>query len=263
MVISVANTNISESSINEFFHNTEIYVLELCHEYELDLMKSKALNEADEGGEDKTKDSKFAKFIATIKLKIEELARKVTDTVRKIILKAVSTKYNKNTADTIDKNSEVFDIYGLENYIENKKEFKFYNIIKFGKKEISNCKTVEDFMKAFENKRTEINLGNGIITSLSKYDEIIFGSGDNPELSKYIEDIKKDALNQINLDVKNKNISKEESIKHVRTVMNWYTASLKAAIFNTKAFINIYKEYAVYLKAQSDEAKNIGADDED
>ena len=261
MVISITDTNISESSINDLFHRAEISVLELCHEYELDLMRSKALNESD--GDSEEKNSKFATFIATIKLKIEELARKVTDTVRKIILKAVSTKYNKNMADIIDKNSEVFDIDGLENYIENKKEFKFYNIIKFGKKEISNCKTVEDFMKAFENKRTEINFGNGIITSLSKYEEITFSSGDNPGLSKYIEDIKKDALNQINIDVKNKNISKEESIKHVRTVMNWYTASLKAAIFNTKAFINIYKEYAVYLKAQSDEAKNIGADDED
>ena len=36
MVISVTSTNISESSINDFFHITEIAVLELCNQAELD-----------------------------------------------------------------------------------------------------------------------------------------------------------------------------------------------------------------------------------
>lgn len=207
MVISITDTNISESSINDLFHRAEISVLELCHEYELDLMRSKALNEAD--GDSEEKNSKFATFISSIKLKIEELARKVTDTVRNIILKNTFSKYTKTMTDTRDENIEVFDIDGLEYYIENKKDFKFYNIINFGESKISNCETVEDFMKAFENSR--MDLGHGIGT-LSKYIETLYNSGSNTKLSKYIKDIKKDTLKQIDIDIKTKILAKKNQL---------------------------------------------------
>lgn len=253
MVISVVNTNISsESSINDLFHKAEISVLELCHEYELDTVRSRALNEA-ESSEDKTKDSKFAKFIATIKLKIEELARKVTDTVRKIILGASTVKYAKAMAKFVKKNNMA--ALGLEKYVENKRDFKFYNILKLESSEVSDCETVEDFMKAFENYRTETDAGR-----ISKYADIML-AGPNPNVFKYIGNKKKEVLKQINDDVKNKSISKEESIKKIKITMNWYTASLKSMIFNVKTLIKTIKEYAAYLKKNPDEAKNIGAED--
>ena len=253
MIISITNTNISESSINDLFHKAEISVLELCHEYELDIVRGRALNEADEGSEDKEKDSKFAKFIATIKLKIEELARKVTDTVRKIILGASTVKYAKAMAKFVKKNNMA--ALGLEKYVNNV-DFKFYNILKLESSEVSDCETVEDFMKAFENYRTKTVDGSPI----SKYADIML-SGPSPAVFKYIGNKKKEVLKQINDDVKNKSISKEESIKKIKITMNWYTASLKSMIFNVKTLIKAIKEYAAYLKKNPDEAKNIGAED--
>ena len=127
MVISVANTDISESSINDLFHKAEISVLELCHEYELDIVRGRALNEADEGGEDKTKDSKFAKFIATIKLKIEELARKVTDTVRKQMVKIAGAKTIHAIKNLKKKNNDV-NMDSIDKFIKDKKaDAEFYN----------------------------------------------------------------------------------------------------------------------------------------
>lgn len=253
MVISVTSTNISESSINDFFHNTEIAVLELCNQAELDAVRSSFLNEADEGGEDKEKDSKFAKFIATIKLKIEELARKVTDTVRKIILGASTVKYTKAMAKFVKKNNMA--ALGLEKYVENKSDFKFYNILKLESSEVSDCETVEDFMKAFENYRTETEAGR-----ISKYADIML-AGPNPNVFKYIGDKKKEVLKQINDDAKNKSISKEESIKKIKITMNWYTASLKSMIFNVKTLIKVTKEYIAYLKKNPDETKKFGVED--
>ena len=250
MVISVSNS-ISESSINDFFHNTEIAVLELCNQAELDAVRSSFLNEADEGGEEKN--SKFAKFITAIKLKIEQLARKVTDTVRKIILGASTVKYTKAMAKFVKKNNMA--ALGLEKYVNNV-DFKFYNILKLGSSEVSDCETVEDFMKAFENYRTKTVAGSPI----SKYADIML-SGPSPAVFKYIGNKKKEVLKQINDDVKNKSISKEESIKKIKITMNWYTASLKSMIFNVKTLIKAIKEYAAYLKKNPDEAKNIGAED--
>ena len=247
MVISI--TNISESSINDFFHNTEIAVLELCHEYELDLV-SRALNEADEGSEDKAKDSKFVKFIESIKLKIEQIARKVTDTVRKIILGASTAKYILVMAKLIKKNKMA--ALGLKKYIENKSDFNFYVITELDNPEISDCETVEDFMKAFEN-----NDMDGVD---GKFEAALL-NGANIEIIKEINNMKKETLKMINIDAKNKSISKEESIKKIKITMNWYTASFKSMIFNIKTLIKVTKEYIAYLKKNPDEAKNIGAED--
>ena len=252
MVISVVNTNISESSINDLFHKAEISVLELCHEYELDIVRSRALNEADEGGEDKTKDSKFAKFIESIKLKIEQITRKVTDTVRKIILGASTAKLMIVMAKLIKKNEMV--ARGLEKYVENKSDFKFYTIAELGNPEISDCETVEDFMKAFENRGIDY-------VDNSKFETLLLNSGANIALIKTINNMKKKTLKLINIDAKNKSISKEESIKKIKITMNWYTASLKSMIFNVKTLIKTIKEYAAYLKKNPDEAKNIGVED--
>lgn len=250
MIISVTNTNISESSINDLFHKAEISVLELCHEYELDIVRGRALNEADEGGEDKTKDSKFAKFIATIKLKIEELARKVTDTVRKIILGASTAKYILVMAKLIKKNKMA--ALGLKKYIENKSDFNFYAIIELDSPKISDCETVEDFMKAFKN--------NDMGWVDSKFEAALLNSA-NIEIIKEINNMKKETLKVINIDAKNKSISKEESIKKIKITMNWYTASLKSMIFNIKALIKVTKEYIAYLKKNPDEAKKFGVED--
>ena len=72
MVISVSN-NISEASIDEFFHNTEVSVLNVCHEMEMYNARYKYFNESDGN----KKDSVFKKFVETIKQKAIELFNKI------------------------------------------------------------------------------------------------------------------------------------------------------------------------------------------
>ena len=239
MVISVSN-NISEASINDFFHNTEIAVLELCNQAELDAVRSSFLNEADEGGEDKEKDSKFAKFIATIKLKIEELARKVTDTIQKQMVKLAGSKAIHAIRNLNKKNSGA-TVGSIDKFIKDKKaDAEFYNPDStYNDPKFSTCTTVDDFMKA--SKSTLEYKINSVITFVD-----LISSTPGPKIifmDKNISNAKKEALKQVKNKEKDKSIEKEEAIKEIKLIMNWYTAEVKCVVANMKTIANIVSEY--------------------
>lgn len=247
MVISVVNTNISESSINDLFHRAEISVLELCHEYELDLMKSKALNEADE----ETKDSKFAKFITAVKLKIEQLARKVTDTIRKMAASFAAGGYIINSAKFLSKDYSEKELMKM---IANDKDFKYYKIvdlettIKYSKS-LGNFDsgkiTVNDIMNKFEIK----NYSVGDINEAIKVYRIMSNT-DNPAILKDIDKMKKDMIKYVNQNSKD-SFNADESAKLIKFSMNWYTAALKSITYNFRALSTVTKKYLDSMKEKN------------
>ena len=147
MVISVSN-NISESYINEFFHNTEISVLNICHEMEMYSARYRYLNEADN---DK-KDSMFKKFVETIKQKAIELFNKIYHR----ILSMYNDSYIKKNAKIVKKvhPEDILDriratILGGRIYDTNKE----VNI------DQTDFNTIEDFVNYFEFKLREPGKG--------------------------------------------------------------------------------------------------------
>ena len=259
MVISVTDTNISESSINDLFHRAEISVLELCHEYQLDLMRSKALNEVD--GDSEEKNSKFATFISSIKLKIEELARKVTDIVLKQMIKLAGSK----TIDIFrnihkaDKSKLALNVLSIDQDIIRNKKNNTDNVINYSSKIsyddpiFSGCTTVDDFINALRNNTTDKD-------KLENFISFIFGIFEK----KFrvfgligIENAKKEAIKEIKSKEKDKTIGKEEVIKQIKLIMNWYTAKLKCAMLTTKAIGEIMVEYAKpYINRNNKEQNN-------
>ena len=240
MVISVSNS-ISESSINDFFHNTEIAVLELCNQAELDTVRSSFLNEADEGGEEKN--SKFATFISSIKLKIEELARKVTDTIRKQMVKIAGSKLLQSIHKLNKKNIGSDSDDDLGEFIEEKKKDETYYamIDKFDSPKYNDCNTVDDYFKASKSTVGE-HVEEIFITILRlNFTKTVF-------FNKHITDLKKEALKQVKSNEKNNTISKDESIKQIKRIMNWYTAQIKGCVYNVKVLNNIIIEYSKVYK---------------
>lgn len=247
MVISVSN-NISESSINDFFHNTEIAVLELCNQAELDAVRSSFLNEADEGGEEKN--SKFAKFITAIKLKIEQLARKVTDTIQKQMVKLAGSKAIHAIRNFNKKNSGAAADNIYEFIKDKKADVEFYNpASSYDDPKFSDCTTVDDFMKA--SKSTVEYKIQSVLTMIN-----VIASVPGPKkvfLDKDIDKAKKEALKQVKNKEKDKSIEKEEAIKEIKLIMNWYTAEVKCVVANMKTIANIVSEYT---KSNTNSNKN-------
>ena len=232
MVISVVNRNISESSINDLFHKAEISVLELCNQAELNAVRSSFLNEADEGGEEKN--SKFATFISSIKLKIEELARKVTDTIRKQMVKIAGSKLLKSIHKLNKKNIDKF-------IKEKKKDEPYYATTdKFDSPKYNDCNTVDDYFKASKSTVGEYVGGISTVILMLTTETIFF--------DKNITNLKKEALKQVKSNEKNKTISKDEAIKQIKRIMNWYTAQIKGCVYNVKVLNNIIIEYSKVYK---------------
>ena len=235
MVISVTDTNISESSINDLFHKTEISVLELCNQVEIDLVRSSFINEADEGGEEKSS-SKFATFIATIKLKIEELARKVTDTIRKQVVKIARIKLIK-ASNNVKIDDDTLSIE-IEHFIKDERaEVEYYIPFGIDNPKLSNCNTVEDFMNVFKT-----NTGKIPHNIAEEIDSII--TFRKTSFSKNVENAKKEALDKIKRQEKSKSIEKEEAIKQIKRVMNWYTACIKACVHDSNVATAIFNDFA-------------------
>ena len=220
MVISVSN-NISEVSIDEFFHNTEISVLNICHEMEMHNARYRYLNEADSG----KKDSIFKKFVETIKQKAIELFNKI---YHRILSMYNDFRIKKNSKivkkvhpeDILDK-IRIIILGGGTIYDTNKK----VNI------DQTDFNTIEDFVNYFEFKLREP--GKCVYKDEAKEIKRIVQSSINSTSSiKFINDEKKGFLDDINKQYKDGSISVEEKTAKIKRLMNRYTAILKCHIKN-------------------------------
>ena len=86
MVITVSNIH---ESIDDIFHDVEIFTMETCHEIDMITLQSRFLNEAEENSQQSN--SKIKQLVNAIINKAKELADKVSRTINEIIM----TFYNK------------------------------------------------------------------------------------------------------------------------------------------------------------------------
>ena len=224
MVISVSN-NISEISINEFFHNTEISILNICHEMEMYNVRYRYLNEADS---DK-KDSMFKKFVETIKQKAIELFNKAYHAIQSAYNNFYAKK-NKKAAEKVLPKDIAMHLYTKVT----KEDLVLYDTLNM-KVDIdqTDLNSVQDFMNSFK-----------IDKSASK-DEIkkaIQGSTSNASSAKLLNDEKKGFLEDIDKQYKDGSISVEEKTAKIKRLMNRYTAELKCQVHNNKAYISTINE---------------------
>ena len=225
MVISVSN-NISEVSINEFFHNTEISVLNLCHEMEMYNARCEFLNEAES---EQKKDSVFKKFIETIKQKAIELFNKAYQSILSI--------YNNFYAKKNKKVAEKVSSKDVANYMYSKitkNDLVLYDTLNM-KVDIdqTDLKTVQDFMNSFKIDKS---------ASKNEIEKAIQGSTNNKSSIRLLNDEKKSFLDDINKQYKDGSISVEEKTTKIKLLMNRYTAELKCQVHNNKTYISVINE---------------------
>ena len=225
MVISVSN-NVSESSINEFFHNTEISVLNICHEMEMYNARYRYLNEAES---EQKKDSMFKKFVETIKQKAIELFNKAYHTIQSAYNNFYAKK-NKKAAEKVLPKDVAMHLYTKVT----EEDLVLYDTLNM-KVDIdqTDLNSVQDFMNSFK-----------IDKSASK-DEIkkaIQGSTNNASSAKLLNDEKKGFLEDIDKQYKDGSISIEEKTTKIKRLMNRYTAELKCQVHNNKTYISTINE---------------------
>ena len=225
MVISVSN-NISEVSINEFFHNAEISVLNICHEMEMYNARCEFLNEAES---EQKKDSVFKKFVETIKQKAIELFNKAYQSILSI--------YNNFYAKKNKKAAEKVSSKDVANYMYSKitkNDLVLYDTLNM-KVDIdqTDLKTVQDFMDSFKIDKS---------ASKNEIEKAIQGSTNNRSSIKLLNDEKKSFLDDINKQYKDGSIGVEEKTAKIKLLMNRYTAELKCQVHNNKTYISVINE---------------------
>ena len=224
MVISV--TNISESSVNDLFHEAEIFTLNLCHEMEMYNARYRSLNEAES---EQKRDSVFKKFIETIKQKAIELFNKAYHAIQSAYNNFYAKK-NKKAAEKVLPKDVAMHLYTKVT----KEDLVLYDTLNM-KVDIdqTDLNSVQDFMNSFK-----------IDKSASK-DEIkkaVRGSTNNKSSIKLLNDEKKGFLEDIDKQYKDDSISVEEKTTKIKRLMNRYTAELKCQIHNNKVYISTINE---------------------
>ena len=221
MVISVSN-NISESSINEFFHNTEISVLNICHEMEMYNVRYRYLNESES---EQKKDSVFKKFVETIKQKAIELFNKAYHAIQSAYNNFYAKK-NKKAAEKVLPKDVATRLYTKIT----KEDLVLYDTLNM-KVDIdqTDLNTVQDFMNSFKIDKS---------ASKDEIKKVIQGSTSNASSAKLLNDEKKGFLEDNDKQYKDGSISIEEKTTKIKRLMNRYTAELKCQVHNNKVYIS-------------------------
>ena len=136
-------------------------------------------------------------------------------------------------------------------FIKDKKaDVEFYNpASSYDDPKFSDCTTVDDFMKA---SKSTVEYKIQSVLTMIKF--IALPGPKKVFLDKDIDKAKKEALKQVKNKEKDKSIEKEEAIKEIKLIMNWYTAEVKCVVANMKTIANIVSEYTkIYNNVITDE----------
>lgn len=269
----VININpISESQINNLFHEAEIFVIEACHEIDMINLQSHYLNEA-EGDSKETLKDKANKTILLIKRKIEELTDKAIQAINELYSKFMIYKEDnfikKNFANRENK-SEIESITREETkkYLENNPYYNFpkANEMDYVLNNLRRDLTVAEYMDAHDvSKNYAEEVANAVVYSFLNYSK-----NDKKDLFDDLKEIKnwRNAfLNQMNDsrsklfvnkigDTSKKTLNDRESETPVfKAAMNLYMSTLKCRIVNLKARIAIGKKVIERLNKNSNSEK--------
>lgn len=245
MVINVAP--ISESTLDNMFHEVELFVLESCHEIRMD---SIMLDESESN-------IKLATTITTINKindKIIELYDKAVEFIKlncikiKAIIANKFVEKNRNKRNLIDQEYIKAAIFTYSknnpfNYYNIPSVESFSSIIDEVSKENNNAPYVyvQDYMDKLEIPKSEkdkiLNLNISILVN-RKFD------------TKYIGDCKKWKDSLI------KNLNKIEDAYKIKNIANLYTAIIKAIISNMKVETRVLK-IAMTIKFKNNNDSNV------
>lgn len=120
MVITVSSIH---ESVDDIFHDVEIFTMETCHEIDMITLQSRFLNEAEEG---EKSDGKIKQLVNAIINKAKELADKVSRTINEIIM-TFYNKYANFRSGKLKKYSDKEIKIAIDKAIDEYKNVKIYN----------------------------------------------------------------------------------------------------------------------------------------
>ena len=247
MVITVSSIH---ESIDDIFHDVEIFTMETCHEIDMITLQSCFLNEAEEG---EKPDGKIKQLVNAIINKAKELADKVSRTINEIIM-TFYNKYANFRSGKLKKYPKEDMKDAINKAIDQYKDAKIYTIYNvsyhfiFDRLKSKNVDmTVESIMK---------NIGKRDI----EYDDII------GELTyKFSRNSIKQIRNLRDMFIKElkekEDLSDEEYKNRVKAYMNIYTARLKMRVSNVKTMISVMKTAIGILKKGTANKNKSDSDD--
>lgn len=234
MVITVSSVH---ESIDDIFHDVEIFTMETCHEIDMITLQSRFLNEAEEG---EKPDGKIKQLVNAIINKAKELADKVSRTINEIIM-TFYNKYANFRSGKLKKYSDKEIKIAIDKAIDEYKNVKIYN-------EYDNI-SYHSIFNQLKSKNSNMTV-DSIIENTDKHD--ISNTDINIELTY---NFAKNSIKQIKYardlfikEIKKEDFSDEEYRNTVKAYMNIYTAGLKMRVSNVKTMISVMKTTIGILK---------------
>lgn len=234
MVITVSSIH---ESVDDIFHDVEIFTMETCHEIDMITLQSRFLNEAEEG---EKSDGKIKQLVNAIINKAKELADKVSRTINEIIM-TFYNKYANFRSGKLKKYSDKEIKIAIDKAIDEYKNVKIYN-------EYDNI-SYHSIFNQLKSKNSNMTV-DSIIENTDKHN--ISNTDINIELTY---NFAKNSIKQIKYardlfikEIKKEDFSDEEYRNTVKAYMNIYTAGLKMRVSNVKTMISVMKTAIGILK---------------
>ena len=248
MVITVSGIH---ESVDDIFHDVEIFTMETCHEIDMITLQSRFLNEAEEG---EKPDGKIKQLVNAIINKAKELADKVSRTINEIIM-TFYNKYANFRSGKLKKYSDKEIKIAIDKAIDEEyKNIKIYN-------EYNNI-SYHSIFNQLKSKNSNMTV-DSIIENTDKHD--ISNTDINIELTY---NFAKNSIKQIKhsrdsfiKEIKKEDFSDEEYRNMVKAYMNIYTAGLKMRVSNVKTMISVMKTAIGILKKGTANKNKSDSDD--
>ena len=234
MVITVSSIH---ESIDDIFHEAEIFTMETCHEIDMITLQSRFLNEAEEG---EKPDDKIKQLVNAIINKAKELADKVSRTINEIIM-TFYNKYANFRSGKLKKYPKEDMKDAINKAIDQYKDAKIYTVYNvsyhaiFDRLKSKNVDmTVESIMKNIDKRDIEYDDINNELTYNFSRNSI-----------KQIRNLRDMFIKELK---EKEDLSDEEYKNRVKSYMNIYTARLKMRVSNVKTMISVMKTSIGILK---------------
>lgn len=234
MVITVSGIH---ESVDDIFHDVEIFTMETCHEIDMITLQSRFLNEAEEG---EKPDGKIKQLVNVIINKAKELADKVSRTINEIIM-TFYNKYANFRSGKLKKYPKEDMKDAINKAIDQYKDAKIYTVYNvsyhtiFDRLKSKNVDmTVESIMKNIDKRDIEYDDINNELTYNFSRNSI-----------KQIRNLRDMFIKELK---EKEDLSDEEYKNRVKAYMNIYTARLKIRVANVKTMISVMKTAIGILK---------------
>lgn len=239
MVITVSNIH---ESIDDIFHDVEIFTMETCHEIDMITLQSRFFNEAEDNSQQSN--SKIKQLVNAIINKAKELADKVSRTINEIIM-TFYNKYANFRSGKLKKYPKEDMKDAINKAIDQYKDAKIYTGYNVSYHTIFNRlksknvdMTVESIMKNIDKRDIEYDDINSELTYNFSRNSI-----------KQIRNLRDMFIKELK---EKEDLSDEEYKNRVKAYMNIYTARLKIRVSNVKTMISVMKTAIGILKKDDD-----------